>query len=55
MAKADAVAKAGINGMLRGRPVVVPGITNKLVAISPKITPRGLLVRVSGKAVERAT
>lgn len=55
MAKANAVASAGIDGMLRGQPVVIPGITNKLVAISPKITPRGLLVKVSGKAVERST
>lgn len=54
MAKASDVAKAGIDGMMRGIPVVVPGLTNKLVAIAPKITPRRLLVRVSGKAVERS-
>ncbi|HKU68878.1 MAG TPA: SDR family oxidoreductase [Candidatus Baltobacteraceae bacterium] len=53
MAKADAVAKAGIDGMMRGKTVVVPGITNKLVAISPKLAPRRLLVKISGKAVER--
>lgn len=52
MAKAHDVARAGIEGMMRGKPVVVPGITNKLVAISPKITPRRLLVAISGKAVE---
>jgi uncharacterized protein len=52
-AKAPDVAKAGIEGMMRGKPVVVPGITNKFVAIAPKITPRRLLVKVSGKAVER--
>lgn len=54
MAKAADVAKAGIEGMMRGKPVVVPGMTNKLVAISPKLTPRRLLVAISGKAVERA-
>lgn len=54
MAKAADVAKAGIDGMMRGKPVVVPGITNKIVAIAPKITPRRLLVRVSGKAVEKS-
>lgn len=53
LAKASAVAKAGIDGMMRGKTVVVPGITNKLVAIAPKLFPRRLLVRVSGKAVER--
>lgn len=53
MAKAADVAKAGIEGMMRGKPIVIPGITNKLVAVAPKITPRRLLVKVSGKAVER--
>jgi short-subunit dehydrogenase len=53
-ASAPDVAKAGIEGMMRGKPVVIPGLTNKLVAIAPKITPRRLLVRVSAKAVERS-
>jgi len=47
------VARAGIRGMIQGKAVVVPGITNKLVAISPKITPRRLLLWMSRKAVER--
>ncbi|HEY9180728.1 MAG TPA: SDR family oxidoreductase [Candidatus Baltobacteraceae bacterium] len=55
MAKAADVARAGIDGMMRGKRVIVPGITNKLVALSPKFSPRGLLVRISGKAVERRT
>jgi hypothetical protein len=38
---------------MRGKPVVVPGITNKLVMLAPKLVPRRLLVRVSGKVVER--
>jgi short-subunit dehydrogenase len=53
MANAASVAKAGIDGMMRGKPVVVPGITNKLVMLAPKLVPRRLLVRVSGKVVER--
>lgn len=52
-AKALDVAKAGIEGMMRGKRVIVPGITNKIVALSPKFSPRGLLLRVSAKAVER--
>jgi short-subunit dehydrogenase len=52
-AKAESVAKAGIDGMMRGKTVVIPGITNKIVAILPKFSPRRLLVAVSGKAVER--
>lgn len=47
-----AVARAGFLGMMRGRAVVVPGITNKLVAFSPRITPRRLLLWMSRKAVE---
>lgn len=53
MADAAAVAKSGIDGMMRGKAVVVPGIANKLVAIFPKIVPRRLLVAISGKAVRR--
>ncbi|HEV3153911.1 MAG TPA: SDR family oxidoreductase [Candidatus Baltobacteraceae bacterium] len=53
LADAANVAKAGFDGLMRGKTVVVPGFTNKLVAISPKITPRRLLVWLSRKAVER--
>jgi short-subunit dehydrogenase len=53
MAKADTVAKAGIDGMMRGKTIVVPGISNKLVTLAPKIVPRRFLVRVSGKVIER--
>ncbi|HLI94789.1 MAG TPA: SDR family oxidoreductase [Candidatus Baltobacteraceae bacterium] len=53
-AKAADVAKAGIDGMMRGKPVIVPGITNKFVAIAPRISPRRVLVWISGKAVERS-
>jgi uncharacterized protein len=53
--KADAakVARAGHRAMMKGRDVVVPGLSNKIVAISPKITPRRLLLWTSRKAVER--
>lgn len=54
VADAAKVAKAGYDGMMRGTPVVVPGITNKLVAIAPKFTPRRLLVWLSGAAVKRS-
>jgi short-subunit dehydrogenase len=54
LADAAKVAKAGYEGMKRGKPVVVPGLMNKLVALSPKITPRRLLVAISGAAVKRS-
>lgn len=46
------VARYGFRGMMSGKVMVVPGISNKLVAISPHITPRRLLVWMSRKAVE---
>lgn len=53
LAGAASVAKAGIDGMMRGKDVVVPGVFNKLVALSPKITPRGLLLAISAKLLQR--
>lgn len=51
-ANAARVARAGYDGMMKGRDVVVPGLSNKLVAMSPKVTPRRLLLWASRKAVE---
>lgn len=47
-----AVAKAGYAGMLRGKRLIVPGLSNKLVALSPRITPRNILLKLSRKLVE---
>lgn len=54
LADAADVAKAGFAGMMRGRRVVVPGLSNKLVAISPRFSPRRLVLWLSRKAVEHA-
>ncbi len=53
LADAASVARSGYRGMLRGRDLVVPGLSNKIVAFSPKITPRRLLLWSSRKAVEQ--
>jgi short-subunit dehydrogenase len=53
LADAAKVAKAGIDGMMRGKAVVVPGVANKLVAFSPKISPRNLLLAISAKLLQR--
>lgn len=53
LADARAVASAGFTGMMRGQRVVVPGLSNKLVAISPRFSPRRLVLWLSRKAVER--
>lgn len=47
-----AVAKAGYDGTFRGKRLVVPGASNKLVAFSSHLTPRALLLRISRKLVE---
>jgi short-subunit dehydrogenase len=52
-AKADAVARAGYRGMQAGRDLVVPGLSNKAIALSVRLTPRRLLVWLSGKLVEQ--
>ena len=52
LANAAAVAQAGIDAMMRGKAVVVPGIVNKLIAISPKVSPRRLLIAVSRRLAE---
>lgn len=52
IADAKAVARAGYRGMQRGTAVVIPGFMNKLVAFSPRITPRSLLTWVSRKLIE---
>jgi hypothetical protein len=47
-----AVAKSGYAGMLRGKRLIVPGLSNKIVALSPRITPRNILLKISRKLVE---
>ncbi len=51
-AGAAGVARAGYRAMLKGRDLCVPGITNKFVQWSAKLTPRRLLLWTSRKAVE---
>jgi len=51
LADAAKVAKAGFEGMMRGKTMVIPGITNVLVANAPKFTPRRLLTWVSARLI----
>jgi short-subunit dehydrogenase len=39
----DQVARAGYNGLMRGRSVVVPGLQNKIVPWLPRLLPRRML------------
>ncbi len=52
-ASAVDVARVGYAGMLAGKAVVVPGITNKLVGWTAHLTPRKLLLWLSAKAVKQ--
>jgi short-subunit dehydrogenase len=43
------VAEAGVQGLERGRRVVVPGVVNRAGALGGQHVPRGLLLKVAGK------
>jgi short-subunit dehydrogenase len=43
------VAKAGYDGLMAGKLIVVPGLSNKAIRVASKIAPRTMLARVAGK------
>ena len=43
------VAKAGYEGLMKGKLIVVPGFSNKVIRVASKMVPRGMLARVAGK------
>ena len=43
------VAEAGVQGLEKGRRVVVPGVVNRAGALGGQHVPRGLLLKVAGK------
>ncbi len=49
----EPVALAGYRGMMRGQPVVVPGLINKLLTFGIRTSPRWLLVRITRRFQER--
>jgi short-subunit dehydrogenase len=54
MMPASEVARQGIQGMLRGRAIVVPGLLNKLACILPRLIPNGLAIALAGMAMRRS-
>jgi short-subunit dehydrogenase len=52
VADAPSVALAGYRGMMRGRDLVIPGISNKIIPLLTRLSPRRLLLWVSRKSVE---
>jgi len=47
---AEAVAKAGVDGMARGRRVVIPGRANQVVSALARATPKTVLVPIVARA-----
>ncbi len=47
---ASTVARAGYDGMMRGKTVVVPGARNKLIPIAARFVPRGVIAALSYRA-----
>jgi short-subunit dehydrogenase len=48
--QADAVARAGIDGLASGRAVIVPGAPNRIATALNHLTPRRLLLPILGRA-----
>jgi short-subunit dehydrogenase len=49
MMKADAVAKIGLNGLLKNKAVVIPGLINKAGKVAAQIFPNSLVVQGAAK------
>ena len=46
---AEAVAKIGVSGMLRGKAEIVPGVLNKIAATGIWAAPRSIVESVAGR------
>jgi short-subunit dehydrogenase len=51
---ARTVAEAGYRGLMAGKPVVIPGLMNKLIAQSVRFTPRSMVTKIAHKMQEEA-
>src|SRR5687767_12015318 len=47
---AATVARAGYDGMMKGKAVAIPGIRNKLIPMATRVTPRPLITKLSHRA-----
>jgi short-subunit dehydrogenase len=54
MMSADEVARQAIQGMLRGRAIVIPGWLNKIACFLPRLMPSGLGIVAAGMAMKRS-
>ena len=53
IADAKSVATAGYRGMMRGKTIVIPGFSNKLIPWVARVSPRGAVTRVVRRMQER--
>jgi short-subunit dehydrogenase len=51
---ARTVAEAGYRGLMAGKPVVIPGLMNKLLAQSVRFSPRVLVTKIARMMQEEA-
>jgi uncharacterized protein len=54
MANAASVAKAGYRAMMAGRDLVIPGLSNKMLALSGRLMPRRMVLWISRKLIEQS-
>jgi hypothetical protein len=52
---ARTVARAGLDGMYAGRPVVIPGLRNRLLALAVRFSPRALAANIARQMQERVS
>jgi len=53
IADAPSVALAGYHGLMAGKPIVIPGFTNKLIPWVERLSPRGMVTRVVRRMQDR--
>jgi short-subunit dehydrogenase len=53
MMDARTVAALGVRGMMCGKPVVITGVANKLLAFSVRLTPRTMVTRLTRRIQEK--
>jgi short-subunit dehydrogenase len=53
--EAREVARAGVEGMLAGRAIVVPGLANKALLASIRVAPRSLVRRITRRMQDHRT
>ena len=54
MMDAATVARIGLEAMFAGKPVVIPGMLNRMVAFSTRLAPRSVTTRIARQVQEKA-